>query len=511
MSRQKSRTRFASVVVVAVTPFASGAVAAAASPPAAAAPTPSLHYRVVDLGTLGGPNSSETQEFPYVNDAGLVVGFADTATPDPDNGEGFVFHAFGWHGGPMKDLGTLPGGTNSFAIWSNTAGAVAGLSETGRMDPLLGAPESHGALWQDGRVVDLGTLGGHESLAAFVNERGQVAGVAADTQPDDVSLFGWGTRTRAFLWERGVMRDLGTLGGPDAAAVAVDGSGRVAGFSYTSSTPNADTGIPTLDPFLWDKGRMRDLGTLGGTVGFANAVNDRGQVVGQSNLPGNEAAHPFRWSDGRLKDLGTLGGSFGTATWTNDAGEVAGGATTKSDQAFHAFFWRDGRMTDLGTVGDDTCSVAHFMNATGLVVGTSGDCEGEFEKHGFVSVRGGGMVDLNAFLPPGSELTITDGETINDSGEIAASGRLPNGDLHAVVLVPCTDRDNPGCRTAKSGDIAAASEGTTGIAATAATAATARQASRPWTPTRISTSVSTFHRLLTASPHAASPLARGLR
>jgi probable HAF family extracellular repeat protein len=482
--------------------LAAGALLVTPPSGAWAASTATLRYRVIDLGTLGGPNSAETVEFPYVNDAGLVVGFADTATPDPDNGEGFVFHAFGWHGGPMRDLGALPGGTNSFAIWSNSAGAVVGLSETGRTDPLLGAPESHGALWTDGRVVDLGTLGGHQSLAGYVNERGQVVGVAADAQPDDLSLFGWGTRTRAFLWEKGTMRDLGTLGGPDAGAAAVNGNGQVAGASYTTSTPNADTGIPTLHPFLWEKGRMTDLGTLGGTVGFANALNARGQVVGQSNLPGNETAHPFRWSDGTLEDLGTLGGSFGTATWMNDAGDVVGGATTTNDRAFHAFFWDDGRMTDLGTVGGDTCSVAHFMNAAGLVVGTSGDCDGQFQKHGFVTIRGGGMVDLNAFLPAGSELTIIDGETVNNNGEIAASGMLPNGDFHAVVLVPCTRGDDPGCRTAKSGDISTAA---------AATASPTRPASHPWTPMGIGATVSTFHRLLAASPHAASPLTRGRR
>jgi hypothetical protein len=34
---------------------------------------------------------------------------------------------------------------------------------------------------------------------------------------------------------------------------------------------------------------------------------------------------------------------------------------------------------------------------------------------------------------------VTDGETINDRGEIAGSGMLPNGDFHAIVLVPCVD------------------------------------------------------------------------
>jgi hypothetical protein len=47
------------------------------------------------------------------------------------------------------------------------------------------------------------------------------------------------------------------------------------------------------------------------------------------------------------------------------------------------------------------------------------------------------MIDLKRFVPRGSHLTVTDGETINDRGEIAASGMLVNGDFRAVVLIPC--------------------------------------------------------------------------
>jgi len=416
---------------------ASPALKRAAAEPSAS-PADGLRFRLVDLGTLGGPNSAETQEFPYINNTGMVAGFADTATPNPGNPEGFVFHAFRWRGGPLRDLGTLPGGVNSFAIWSNNAGAVAGLSENGRIDPLLGMPEGRGVLWKKGgRIVNLGTFGGHESLAGYINDRGQVVGVAANRKRDRFSLFGWGTQTRAFLWQKGVMRDLGTLGGPDANAAIVNNHGQVAGASYTNSAPNPDTGAPTLDPFLWKHGTMADLGTLGGTYGFATALNNRGQVAGQSNLAGDQTAHPFLWDRGKLTDLGTLGGTFGTATWMNNAGEVVGGATTRADKAFHAFFWRGGKMTDLGTVNGDTCSVAHFMNSRGQVVGTSGDCEGQFEQHGFIAERGGRMIDLNRFVPKRSHLTVTDGETINNRGEIAASGMLPNGDFHAVVLIPC--------------------------------------------------------------------------
>jgi hypothetical protein len=68
----------------------------------------------------------------------------------------------------------------------------------------------------------------------------------------------------------------------------------------------------------------------------------------EAKLPANPTwpkitAHPFLRNRGRLTDLGTLGGTFGTATWMNNAGEVVGGATTRAEEAFHAFFWRKAR------------------------------------------------------------------------------------------------------------------------------------------------------------------------
>lgn len=442
----RRKAQIASVIAVTIVAAASFSVRSAAAEQSVP-PSQGLRYRLIDLGTLGGPNSAETQESPFINNTGMVVGFADTAIHNPSNPEGFVFHAFRWRRGPLRDLGTLPGGVNSLAVWSNNAGEVVGISENGRIDPLLGIPQGRGVLWRKGgQIVNLGTLGGHESLAAYINNRGQIAGFAANRKRDPFSLFGWGTQTRAFLWQKGIMRDLGTLGGPDALAEFVNNHGQVAGYSYTNSRPNPDTGIPTQDPFLWTHGTMADLGTLGGTFGIALALNNRGQVAGLSNLAGNQTAHPFLWSRGKLKDLGTLGGTFGIAWWMNNAGEVAGAATTKADKALHAFFWRKGKMTDLGTINGDPCSFAHFMNSRGQVVGTSGDCVGGqiIEKHGFISERGGRMIDLNRFVPKGSHLTITDGETINNRGEIAGSGMLPNGDFHAVVLIPCNG--GPGCQ-----------------------------------------------------------------
>src|SRR6185295_7523350 len=155
MLRTTTNARLSTVAVMILTAASAPAIPAAAQ----AAPAPGPHYRLIDLGTLGGPNSAEDPEFPYINNRGTVVGFADTARPDPANDRGVAYHAFRWRRGALQDLGTLPGGLNSLAIWSNNHGQVVGASQTGRPDPVTGGRENVGVLWNaDGRIVRLGTL-----------------------------------------------------------------------------------------------------------------------------------------------------------------------------------------------------------------------------------------------------------------------------------------------------------------------------------------------------------------
>jgi probable HAF family extracellular repeat protein len=156
------------------------------------------------------------------------------------------------------------------------------------------------------------------------------------------------------------MKDLGTLGCPDSGPFAINHEGQVAGSSYLSSVLNADTGIPTMDPFLWDKGRMIDLDSRVEASGAAQGMNSRGQAIGVSNLTGNRVFHPFLWTPEkrRMEDLGTLGGNYGSANWINDKGEVAGWADLSGSLAHHAFLWKAGTMIDLGTQSDDPCSLA---------------------------------------------------------------------------------------------------------------------------------------------------------
>ena len=178
---------------------------------------------------------------------------------------------------------------------------------------------------------------------------------------------------------------------------------------------------------------MINIGTLGGTFGVGNALNNHGQVVGFSDVAGDLANHAFIWERGVLTDIGTLGGDNSTAIWINDAGQVVG-IGDLPDGTHHAFVWRKGNMTDLGTVGSDPCSNVIHINASGQVVGTSTDCHGTI-LHTFLW-ENGSMIDLSAQVLPGSGFAFVEPVAINDSGEIVGNGTLTNGDVHAVLLKP---------------------------------------------------------------------------
>ncbi|HET8925999.1 MAG TPA: hypothetical protein VFN26_23645 [Candidatus Acidoferrum sp.] len=467
--------------VVAVTLFTILAMLAGMAAPNAAAQeatTKHHHYKLFDVGTFGGPASQySVPSSAGLNNRGTATGVADTPIPDPNCFfDCFVDHAFVWKNGVTTDLGTLPGGPSSFAYTVNNYGLIVGQSQNGSIDPLTGAPEVRGVLWRNDQVIDLGTLGGNASNANAINDRGQVVGAATNATSDpfanapqaackvlETGLFPCSgftfannalfsnstTETRAFLWQNGFMRDLGTLGGPDSAGLINNAHGEVAGWSYTSFVANPSTRVPTVDPFLWspEDGKMTDLGSLGGTFGAPFFLNNRGEVIGVSNLAGDQVVHPFIWSKAEgMKDLGSLGGTYGHPNWINDAGEVVGFSDLAGDQTGHAFLWRNGVMTDLGTIGTDPASEAGSINSQGQIVGGS-FIFGGLDLHGWLWENGGPIIDLDELVLPGSGLVVFGGNLINDRGEIAGRGRLPNGDEHAILLIPCDENhpDIAGC------------------------------------------------------------------
>src|SRR6202007_681477 len=141
-------------------------------------PAQTIRYRLIDLGTLGGPNSAENIQSPILNKEGVVVGFSDTSIPCAIPAC-FFFHAFRWHEGILSDLGTLPDGDNSVAFGINARTQTIGQSEKGLIKPLAGGAENRAVLWEKGgQIINLGTLGGNDSAAFAINSRGQIVGGA---------------------------------------------------------------------------------------------------------------------------------------------------------------------------------------------------------------------------------------------------------------------------------------------------------------------------------------------
>ena len=405
-------------------------------------------YKVVDLGTFGGPSSSVNCCDHQITNRGVVVGSADTSAANPNPGcfngplggtDCNVNHAFQWQHGVLTDLGTLPGAVNSYAQAVSANGWAVGSSETGVFDPVLGTPEFEAVIWSNGQITNIGTLGGNESVAFDVNGRGQIVGLSANAVPDPVSMFGFATQTRPFVWKDGVMRDLDTLGSTDGVAFMENQRGQIMGQYYVPGTT-------TIHTLFWDEdGNAVDVGSLGGTNSNCSScgpwfINDRGQVVGNSTLAGDTTHHGFIWHRGTLTDLGTLGGDNSEANWINGSGLVVGRADVPGSLTHHGFLWKDGVMTDLGVIGGDACSTAYAVNSSGIIVGDAGICF--VGGRAWLSDNGGPMLDLNDLALPGSGLHLQDARLINDQGEIVCTGVLSNGDLHAVLLVPVEGDDS---------------------------------------------------------------------
>ena len=435
------------------------------------------HYKLIDMGTFGGPASSIN--FPFfagtLDNRGMTVGWSATPVPTLptssflicggiDGVVPFITHAFQWNG-TVKDLGTFaPSETNcSEPFFMNSKGEVVGASETADIDPqFFDLQQIHGVLWKDGQMIDLGSLGGHQVAAFGINDRGQIIGNSTNTIPDPFCFFGT-VQNRMFLWEQGQMRDIGTLGGNCAGPGAINERGQVVGNSATSANANPLTGFPTTDPFLWEEGKgMMDLGSLGGAFGSASSLNNGGQIVGQSSIASDPGAcngfpdnnnlncHAFLWDQGSLLDLTTssIGGSPEWIAAINDAGDIVGWGSFPSS-TLEAFLWRNGVATDLGNLGG--CgSFSQSINFQSQIVGGAFSCDAAVVR-AFLW-EDGSIVDLNTLIPAGSNLQLAVARNINDRGEIVGDGVPPGAPpnsfaFHGFLLIPCDENhpDIEGC------------------------------------------------------------------
>lgn len=325
----------------------------------------------------------------------------------------------------VTDLGTL-GGSESRAFGINQSGRVVGESD------ISASPEPENPFsWTNGTLTDIGTFGSGSGAAHSVNDVGLAVGAA-----DTVS-----SQTHSFIWSDIFgKRDIGTLlGGNFAIALDINNANQVVGQSDIGGAGNIQDRA-----FLWDNTNgMQEIATLGGASNAALGINDTGQIVGYSGTTGGET-HGFLLSGGVLTDIPTLGGHLGFAHEINNGGQVVGHSTLvfgPLNPPFHAFLWTAGSSpTDLGTLGG-TNSVAYDINNVGEVVGSAQVAGGAF--HAFIyNTSSGTMADLNV-LTAGSGWTLVEARDINDKGKIVGYGINPSGFAHAFLLTPNVD-DIPG-------------------------------------------------------------------
>lgn len=305
-------------------------------------------YVVIDLGILD--EAANSSEAIGINDAGTVTGSSGydgtipnafravvatdqgmTLLAQPAGGvlsRGFGINATGqvagwdqvpggtdrrlpvrWTGGTPTLLDTLPQHTNARGLAINASGVVVGQSSPGP----TGGDGARAVVWNGTSPVDLGTLGGQQSLAQGINDAGQVVGW---------SLLSDGS-VRATLWANGSSVNLGSAAN-FSYATAINNKGQIVG---------ASTGPNNARAVLWDQGEMRNLGT--GTLGVGDSVaydiNEHGVAVGEYTLQPS-GTRGFLWYLGEVYDLTTLvhpSSAGWTVDWArsiNDAGQIAGRA-----------------------------------------------------------------------------------------------------------------------------------------------------------------------------------------
>lgn len=236
---------------------------------------------------------------------------------------------------------------------------------------------------------------GESTIAYDINAAGQVAAVLEDADGNQ----------RGVLFERGRITELGSLGGAFSNTKAINAGGAIVGSAQEKGGH--------WRAFLYQReGGMRDLGTLGGPSSYGMAINRAADTAGFADTAGGDF-HAFLHTNGEMRDLGTLGGKISYASGLNNAGQVVGTAATAEGYR-HAFVYDAAKgMQDLGTLGGRQSS-ASAINDAGTIVGASEMPNRRW--HAFVVERGR-MVDLGALIGYGSSYATA----INSAGHVVGT------------------------------------------------------------------------------------------
>ena len=333
-------------------------------------------YQMTDLGTLGGKMASAFG----VSNAGVVSGWAAVANGDQ--------HPVMWRDGKAVDLGNLGGGNGSASIPTGSL-QMALATETAIADPFRADFCGYGtgrtcvaAMWKDGKLTQLPTLGGNNAIGYFTNERGQMVGVAERSAADPKCKPPQKLGFAPVIWSpKGEIQELKLPTGDTAGwAITINDKGEAIGATGNCADTVAvvNGALNGKRAVLWENGVPRDLGSFGGdgdTV--AVGLNNRTEIVGSSALP-DGTSHAFLWSrENGLEDIGALeGDALGALSSINNARQAVGGSCD-ADFNCRAMFWERYTMTDLNDLvpADSTLYLAFatWINDVGEIVGLGVD------------------------------------------------------------------------------------------------------------------------------------------
>ena len=314
---------------------------------------------LLDLGTLGGPNSSVT--WNVKNTSGIIVGISQTADPQllgeswssaafysTPNNVGYINLGFVWRQGQMRGLPNFPGGNNGFATGANNLGQVVGWAENGIHDPTCCCTQVlqfHPAMWTLGppdQIDDLPLIPGDTSGAATaINDNGQIVGISGICD----QAVGRHTAKHAVLWQNGSVTDIGNLGAQWwNTPTAINQHGDIVGFAGDPAYVEGDV----LHAFIWTRDNgLKALKPLRGRTpqhidSEAYGINEARQVVGVSCDAAQTDCRAVIWDHGVYPtDLNDVKGNstafLALAKDINDKGEITGRAVDPATGALIAY------------------------------------------------------------------------------------------------------------------------------------------------------------------------------